>query len=142
MAIIDLIANDPDVVAGIVGMPSYVHSMTAFACMFLTKVSIKYGGNLVDRERVFELITTIVQQFRSQPAGKWHLTKLMVSGLERIAETLQPFAYGQFSSGINASLAVNPDTTMQIPEVDHLFSDLDGDLFLNYDMNFGLSGLT
>lgn len=142
MAIIDLIANDPDVVAGIVGMPSYVHSMTAFACMFLTKVSIKYGGNLVERERVFELITTIVQQFRSQPAGKWHLTKLMVSGLERIAETIQPFAYGQFGSGINASLAVNPDTTMQIPEVNHLFSDLDGDLFLNYDMNFGLSGLT
>ncbi|KAK1633315.1 hypothetical protein BDP81DRAFT_397214 [Colletotrichum phormii] len=32
---IDFINTDPDVAAGVVGMPSYLHCMTAFACMFL-----------------------------------------------------------------------------------------------------------
>src|SRR6478752_4741008 len=40
--IIDKFLNDPDITSGIVGMPSYVHSMTAFASMFLTKVATKY----------------------------------------------------------------------------------------------------
>ncbi|KAJ4218822.1 hypothetical protein NW757_014579 [Fusarium falciforme] len=137
--IIDKFINDPDVALGIVGMPSYVHSMTAFASMFLTKVATKYD-DLIEKEKVYDLITGLVQQFRSQPAGKWHLANLMISGLERMAQTLKPVAPGE--TGIGTGLEMDPsmDTTGQMPGVDNLFSDLAGDFFFNYDMSFGLSG--
>ncbi|KAM5386699.1 hypothetical protein ACJZ2D_000662 [Fusarium nematophilum] len=54
--IIDKFLHDPDVALGIVGMPAYVHSMTAFASMFLTKVATKYD-DLIDRGKVYDLIT-------------------------------------------------------------------------------------
>ncbi|KAF7563346.1 hypothetical protein G7046_g773 [Stylonectria norvegica] len=138
IAIINLIITDPDVVAGIVGMPSYMHSMTAFACMFLIKVANKYGDDLVDREQVRELITSLVQQFRSLRAGKWHLANLMAGGLERMAETLKSVTGGQVpqgSNGVATSTAVNEN----VAEASATFPELDGDLFFDYDMAFGLS---
>ncbi|KAI8713006.1 Zn(2)-C6 fungal-type domain-containing protein [Fusarium sp. LHS14.1] len=137
--IIDKFINDPDVALGIVGMPSYVHSMTAFASMFLTKVATKYD-DLIEKEKVYDLITGLVQQFRSQPAGKWHLANLMISGLERMAQTLKPIAPGEAGMGPGLEMDPSMDTTGQMPGVDNLFSDLAGDFFFNYDMSFGLSG--
>ncbi|KAF4964012.1 hypothetical protein FZEAL_10896, partial [Fusarium zealandicum] len=137
-AIIDRFLHDPDVASGIVGMPSYVHSMTAFASMFLTKVAIKYD-DLVERDKVFDLIAGLVQQFRSQPAGKWHLANLMISGLERMAQTLKPAALGEMGTADNVGFGQGVDVAGQMP-VDNLFSDLAGDFFFNYDMSFELSG--
>ena len=58
--------------------------------MFLIKVSHKYGKDLIDPERVWDLSTRLVRHFRSVPASKWHLTKLMTYRLERIATILDP----------------------------------------------------
>lgn len=85
---IELILTDPDAASVVVGMPSYLHSMTAFACMFLIKMAHKYGKSLVDPKRVWDLTTRLVRHFRSVPAGKWHLTKLMTLRLERMASIL------------------------------------------------------
>ncbi|KAF4997743.1 hypothetical protein FDECE_12000 [Fusarium decemcellulare] len=137
--IIDKFIHDPDVALGIVGMPSYVHSMTAFASMFLTKVATKYD-DLIEREKVYDLITGLVQQFQSQPAGKWHLANLMISGLERMALTLKPTALGEMGDAANIDMDPNMDAAGQMPGVDNLFSDLAGDFFFNYDMGFELSG--
>lgn len=127
--IIDKFLNDPDVAVGIVGMPSYVHSMTAFACMFLTKVAMKYD-DLIERERVYDLIMRLVGQFRGQPAGMWHLANLMITGLERMAQTLKPV------------VPVGVADMGQMSGVDNLFSDLAGDFFFDYDMGFGVPGPT
>jgi hypothetical protein len=138
--IINLMVSDPDVALGIVGMPSYVHSMTAFASMFLTKVAIIYHGHLIERERVYTLICNLVQQYRLQPAGKWHLPKLMITGLERMAETLKPVTLGGMSLGNNMGGDQSRDINGNILGLDNMFSGLDCDVLFNYDMNFALSG--
>ncbi|KAF4988734.1 hypothetical protein FDECE_14945 [Fusarium decemcellulare] len=143
-AIIDLIITDPDVAVGIVGMPSYMLSMTAFACMFLIKVALKYGSDLIERQRVHDLTTSLVRQFRSLNAGKWHLANLMAGGLERMTGTLNavaPGQVGQVPNGaiVNNGIHENLDLSNQIPAGDRPFTDIDGDMFFDYDMSFGLS---
>lgn len=87
-SVIDLLLTDSDLREGLMGMPSYMHSMTAFACVFLLKVSVKYEGSLIEQRVVFDLTTRLVQQFRSTPVGRWHLVHLMADGLEKMAQTL------------------------------------------------------
>lgn len=60
--------------------------------MFLIKVAHKYGKDLIDLDRVWNLTTRLVRHFRSVPASRWHLTKLMTHRLERIAAVLDPEA--------------------------------------------------
>ncbi|KAF4948999.1 hypothetical protein FGADI_9284 [Fusarium gaditjirri] len=137
--IIDKFVNDPDVALGIVGMPSYVHSMTAFASMFLTKVATKYH-DLIERDKVYELIMGLVQQFRSQPAGKWHLANLMTGGLERMAQTLKLEIPGDMGPPLGVAMDQNVDTGISgVSGVDAFFPDLPGDFFFNYDMSFEMS---
>ncbi|KAJ4183771.1 hypothetical protein NW767_013426 [Fusarium falciforme] len=143
-AIIDLIITDPDVAVGIVGMPSYMLSMTAFACMFLIKVALKYGGDLIERQRVHDLTTSLVHRFRSLNAGKWHLANLMAGGLERMTGTLNSVAPGQVGQAPNGVIVGNGineniDLSNQMPPGDRPFTDMDGDMFFDYDMSFGLS---
>ncbi|KAG9503707.1 hypothetical protein J7337_003660 [Fusarium musae] len=137
--IIDKFVNDPDVALGIVGMPSYVHSMTAFASMFLTKVATKYH-DLIERDKVYELIMGLVQQFRSQPAGKWHLANLMTGGLERMAQTLKLEIPGDMGPPLGVEMDQNADAGISgVSGVDAFFPDLPGDFFFNYDMSFEMS---
>lgn len=83
-AIISLLLNEPIVQQGLVGMPSYLHSMTAFACMFLIKVAMKYGHPLIERQEVEDLIRRLVALFRRTETGTWHLVHLMEGGLEKM----------------------------------------------------------
>ncbi|KAI1042977.1 hypothetical protein LB505_009784 [Fusarium chuoi] len=137
--IIDKFVNDPDVALGIVGMPSYVHSMTAFASMFLTKVATKYH-DLIERDKVYELIMGLVQQFRSQPAGKWHLANLMTGGLERMAQTLKLEMPGDMGPPLGVAMDQNVDAGISgVSGVDAFFPDLPGDFFFNYDMSLEMS---
>ncbi|KAH7361936.1 hypothetical protein B0T11DRAFT_226252 [Plectosphaerella cucumerina] len=150
---IDFILTDPDIAAGVVGMPSYLHCMTAFACMFLIKVAVKYGADLVEPDRVWELTTSLVRHFRSLPAGRWHLANLMAPGLERMAATLRA---GGGAAGAQARAAAAaraaqdaPGMVMQqggmvdpmamAPGADPTLMGAEGDLFFDYDMSFGLS---
>ena len=136
-AIIDLIITDPDVALGIVGMPSYMLSMTAFACMFLIKVAAKYGSDLIERQRVHDLTTSLVRQFRSLKAGKWHLANLMAGGLERMTATLATPDPAQQTAVYNA-MESNVDMGQMMPG-NQVYTDMDGDTFFDYDMSFGLS---
>lgn len=141
-SIIDFIRSDPDVSAGVIGVPSYLHSMTAFACMFLIKVAVKYGGDLINRERVQENITSLVEQFRSLPVGKWHLANLMAGGLEKMVATLRPKRMeGQPSQPLHArnSTSGMMNVMNQVPEPDAQLFELESDLFFDYGMSFGLS---
>nr|XP_036580014.1 C6 transcription factor [Colletotrichum truncatum]KAF6787770.1 C6 transcription factor [Colletotrichum truncatum] len=141
---INFILSDPDVAAGVVGMPSYLHCMTAFACMFLIKVAVKYGGDLIEPDRVWDLTTSLVRHFRSLPAGKWHLANLMAPGLERMAATLKRSYTGQpsqlhdimpASNGMNGTIG----SQLAAPGTDGAFLGPEGEFFFDYDMSFGLS---
>ncbi|EMD93686.1 hypothetical protein COCC4DRAFT_67032 [Bipolaris maydis ATCC 48331] len=84
-AIIELILRDPDVRESLVGIPHYIHSMIAFACVLLLKVAAQHSGQYIDDGFVLDLITRVVQQFRSTSTGKYHLVHLMADGLEKMA---------------------------------------------------------
>ncbi|KAF6842388.1 hypothetical protein CMUS01_03167 [Colletotrichum musicola] len=142
---VDFILTDPDVAAGVIGMPSYLHCMTAFACMFLVKVAVKYGGDLVEPGRVWDLTTSLVRHFRSLPAGRWHLANLMAPGLEKMAATLRLDHEG--GAGRVAGQAVNStngvdaaiDPQLGGPGTDGTIIGSEGEFFFDYNMNFGLS---
>jgi hypothetical protein len=113
--------------------------MTAFASMFLTKVATKYH-DLIERDKVYELIMGLVQQFRSQPAGKWHLANLMTGGLERMAQTLKLEIPGDMGPPLGVEMDQNVDAGISgVSGVDAFFPDLPGDFFFNYDMSFEMS---
>ncbi|KAK1977669.1 hypothetical protein LZ30DRAFT_752668 [Colletotrichum cereale] len=146
---IDFILTDSDVAAGIVGIPSYLHYMTAFACMFLIKVAVKYGRDLIEPDHVWNLTTNLVRHFRSLPAGRWHLANLMAPGLERMAATLKP---GQlFKSGhtsrhpqtMDGAMHPNADGLINLGPagsgMDEALIGMEGELFFDCDMSFGLS---
>ncbi|POS77325.1 hypothetical protein DHEL01_v204286 [Diaporthe helianthi] len=85
---IELVLQDPDIAAGLRGMPTFVHAKVCFACVFLLKQAAKRQDGLVDAGLVGDLAGRLVAQFRSIQAGKWHLAHLMADGLERSAASL------------------------------------------------------
>jgi hypothetical protein len=144
-SIINLLLTDSDLIAGLNGIPSYLHSMTAFACMFLISVSTKHGATLVDPVQVHDLITRLVKKFRSIRTGKWHLVCLMAGGLDNVLEKLlrhptEP-PHSEESSGtpaINArSVDIHNGMLTEWAAEAALGGGLDGSPF--FDMNFGIS---
>ncbi|OIW26627.1 hypothetical protein CONLIGDRAFT_683589 [Coniochaeta ligniaria NRRL 30616] len=145
-SIIEMLLLDEEARRGLIG-PSYLLSMTGFACMFLIKVAMKYGNTLVDRRDVTHLITQLVDLFRKLPTGKWHLVHLMEGGLEKMlgimakcpetsAATPMPsdsFSFGTLVPGQDAT-ALGLDWASDFP-----VANLDGFNFMDY--NIGLSPL-
>ena len=118
--------------------------MTAFACMFLVKVAVKYGGDLVDPLRVWDMTTRLVKHFRALPTGKWHLAHLMAPGLEKMIATLDPNrvnqaarmqAVGAVDFGANGMMGSSALSN----GMDQTMAGAEGDLFFDYGMSFGLS---
>ncbi|EAT78396.2 hypothetical protein SNOG_14159 [Parastagonospora nodorum SN15] len=83
-AIIETVLTDDDIRDGLVGIPHYIHSMIAFACVFLLKIAAQYSGVYIEDAVVYDLTTRAVRQFRETPVGKWHLVHLMAEGLEKM----------------------------------------------------------
>jgi hypothetical protein len=69
-------------------MPTFVHAMVCFACIFLLKQATKRQDGLVETGLVSDLAARLVAQFRSMKVGKWHLAHMMADGLERSAASL------------------------------------------------------
>lgn len=137
---IDFILADPDIGAGFVGMPSYLHCMTAFACMFLIKVAVKYGDDLVDPGRVWQMTTSLLHQFRSLPTGRWHLAKLMAPGLEGMAAMLAPGGgMGEAAANQVAGGDMTDPMLMTGGVNGQMMAGNGGELFFDYGMSFGLS---
>lgn len=138
-SIIDMLVADPDISSGIVGMPSYLISMTAFCCMFLAKVAHKYGDNLMRRDQARDKITQLIQHLRSLPMGKWHLASLMIGGLEKVLTLLAPTDSVQ-DSILDGTL--NGDGNHGFGDAmvaDHIPPRSDGNPCPTWDTTFGLS---
>ncbi|KAF2006510.1 hypothetical protein P154DRAFT_455248 [Amniculicola lignicola CBS 123094] len=82
---LEMLLTDPDVRTGLVGIPHYIHSMIAFACVFLLKVTTQHPGRYIEDTQVLDMTTKVVGQFRSTAVGKFHLVHLMADGLEKMA---------------------------------------------------------
>lgn len=156
---IDLILTDPDASSVVVGMPSYLHCMTAFACMFLIKMAHKYGKDLIDPDQVWGMTMRLVHHYRSVPAGKWHLTQLMTPRLERMASILGPGGNihrgsdhtllghglpvnGQFLNGQNQHLRVLGSSALDLtPGAEAPMLEFATNNFFDYNMAFGLPAM-
>jgi hypothetical protein len=113
--------------------------------MFLIKVAVKYGDSLVDANRVWQLTTSLVQQFRSLPTGRWHLANLMAPGLERMAAML---GRGKDAGQQNAQSRpmlngagdlTDPTLMADGANANGMVTGAPGELFFDYGMSFGLS---
>lgn len=145
-AIIEMVLADENIREGLVGIPHYIHSMIAFACVFLLKTATQYAGKFIEGSVVLDLTTKAVQQFRATPVGKWHLIHLMAEGLERMLAkrnsqqsstdpSSQTPAVGPFMtpSGSDALASTAGDMTWA--------SEVNGNNVLNFDdtLDFGSS---
>ncbi|KAF1971614.1 hypothetical protein BU23DRAFT_470603 [Bimuria novae-zelandiae CBS 107.79] len=81
---VEMLLSDRDIREGLVGIPHYLHSMIAFACVFLLKITVQHSGQYIDDEVVFDLTNKAVHQFRNTSVGKWHLVHMMAEGLEKL----------------------------------------------------------
>lgn len=88
--LVELVLADPNLRDdGLRGMPTYLHAMTCFACVFLLKIAAKRGADgLVEVGAVASLASRLVAQFRGAQVTKWHLAHLVADGLERSAVVL------------------------------------------------------
>lgn len=98
-ATIEMLLTDYDIREGLVGIPHYLHSMIAFACVFLLKVAAQHSGQFIQDAVVYDLTTKAVEQFRSTAVGKLHLVHLMADGLEKMTAS----KIGARPNGINRS---------------------------------------
>jgi hypothetical protein len=136
-AIIETVLSDDDIREGLVGIPHYIHSMIAFACVFLLKIAAQYSGQYIEDTFAFDLTTRAVQQFRSTPVGKWHLVHLMAEGLEKMLakKTMTPTTASKFVAPRTISPA--PQASNNLPPTTHgdtVFTENFEDTF-----NFGTS---
>jgi hypothetical protein len=137
------VLTDDDIREGLVGIPHYIHSMIAFACVFLLKIAAQYSGQYIGDTVVFDLTTRSVQQFRSTPVGKWHLVHLMAEGLEKMLakKTMTPTTASKFVAPRTISPAPRANTNLSQPtHGDTLFTENFEDTFnsgtssfLNFD---------
>ena len=81
---VEMLLSDHDIRASLVGIPHYLHSMIAFACVFLLKVTAQHNGPSIDGKAVYDLTNKAVEQFRATSVGKWHLVHMMAEGLEKL----------------------------------------------------------
>ncbi|KAF2033092.1 hypothetical protein EK21DRAFT_109229 [Setomelanomma holmii] len=104
-SVIEIVLTDDTIRTSLAGLPHYIHSMIAFACVFLLKITSQYPGQYIQDAVVVDLAKRAVQQFRVTPVGKWHLVHLMAEGLERL---LKKKAATTASETAEASVSKNP----------------------------------
>lgn len=104
---------------GLVGMPFYLHSMVAFAVVFLLKLSTRWqdiGIGIDPHTQSWPLVESIVELLRSYQTGKDHMVYKMADGFERmlvqVKKTNAPFGDGATSQ---ANLPVDSSTARAQP---------------------------
>ena len=135
-SIIDLLIADADIQPALAGMPSYMHSMSAFACMFLAKLFMIHGDHLVDRQQVVDSVARLAGFYRSTPVGKWHLVNLMADGLDKIVETLRVDRTTLASQQQQSQLQVAPSQSEEGDFASLINPAFSGDSAFSLDANF------
>ncbi|KAK1534952.1 uncharacterized protein CCOS01_03704 [Colletotrichum costaricense] len=93
---IELITTDPDLKAGLVGLPHYNHTMIAYACTFLLKVATKYHRHLdMDQDEAFDHVSQAAETCQSIQCTRYHLVSWMGAGLAKFLENCRKLAERQ-----------------------------------------------
>ncbi|KFY04983.1 hypothetical protein O988_00356 [Pseudogymnoascus sp. VKM F-3808] len=87
-SIITLITQDPDLNPAFAGLPHYFHTMIAFACSFLLKITTKYRCHIdTEAQPIFDMITRVVRLCRTTVSTPNHLLHWMGEGLQSLLTT-------------------------------------------------------
>ncbi|KIY01032.1 uncharacterized protein Z520_03698 [Fonsecaea multimorphosa CBS 102226] len=85
--ILIIVLEEPSIRDSMVGVPLYLHTVIAFAVVFLIKMSSRWTGIgvSIDAEaKTKPLIEKVIELFRSCKAGKGHILYAMADGFERL----------------------------------------------------------
>lgn len=88
--ILDLLLEDPWMRKALVGVPLFVYTMLAFACLFLFKLGTQWNrfflgvGFAMDFNGLCHLIGRVVHCIRSSTAGERHIVHHIAGGLEKM----------------------------------------------------------
>lgn len=85
--ILIIVLEEPSIRDSMVGVPLYLHTVIAFAVVFLIKMSSRWTGIgvSIDAEtRTKPLIEGVIALFRSCRVGKGHILYAMADGFERL----------------------------------------------------------
>jgi hypothetical protein len=145
IAIINALIHDPELQPALIGVPSYMHSMTAFAAMFLSKLTMTYGDQFIERSLTIDLISRLISLYRSTSAGKYHLVSMMANGLEKIIKTLQETSNHLYTHKYPDATPMGIDTNTFAEFGDLGFhgdsSVFDANFLMDFNMNPGASAM-
>lgn len=85
--ILQIVLERPEIKESLVGVPLYLHTMIAFAVVFLIKMSPRWhliGVNIDVETRTRPLIQAIIAAMRDSKAGANHILYSMATGFERL----------------------------------------------------------
>ena len=102
--ILAIVLEEPDIQRSLVGVPLYLHSVIAFAVVFLIKMSSRWKsiGVIIDPEtRTRPMIEGVITKLKECEAGKGHILYNMASGFERLLSR-------NISNGANGSVRTQP----------------------------------
>ncbi|OKL62322.1 hypothetical protein UA08_02517 [Talaromyces atroroseus] len=105
--ILELLLNDVDIRPSIIGVPHYFHTMIAFACVVLLKVSDRYRGDLgIDAGLTHALIQRVIEFLRQINCGRYHLVHWMAEGLAKMLHLCRSSSAG-LHPGVQPHLSWN-----------------------------------
>jgi len=144
-SILTFILEEPDLRRALVGTPLYVHTMIAFASVFLMKIAAKGGSMGLNLESVFvwNLIERMIDLLQSSVTSDRHLLYHIAAGLEQMlaksrASTPQIQHASQYASTAEASnhiangQALDNTQFSDFPHSSH-GSDLQGHTYTGHD---------
>ncbi|KAF2161900.1 hypothetical protein M409DRAFT_27627 [Zasmidium cellare ATCC 36951] len=113
-AILQYFLDDPKYADEIVGMPLYLHSIIAFAVVFLLKMARRWhliGITIDASQRTIPLAERIIEMLQSCKAGANHMVFSMAKGFERMLRQLKKASIPASSSIQSPPLSDQPRWT-------------------------------
>ncbi|KAH0432465.1 hypothetical protein CcaCcLH18_06372 [Colletotrichum camelliae] len=92
VSIITFVLEEDDMRRALVGTPLYVHTMIAFASVFLMKVATRWNsvmGLKVEEEYVARLLGRMIGVLKSAVTSDRHVLKHIATGLEKMLEKME-----------------------------------------------------
>ncbi|KAF3011361.1 hypothetical protein E8E14_008214 [Neopestalotiopsis sp. 37M] len=115
-SILTFVLEEEDMRRALVGTPLYVHTMIAFASVFLMKVATKWNrimGLNVESNYVSHLLERMIVLLKSSVTSERHLLYHIASGLEKMLENLGKISKKQSNRQTQEmGIGVSPDSVI------------------------------
>jgi hypothetical protein len=134
-SILTFVLEEDDMRRALVGTPLYVHTMIAFASVFLMKVATKWNrvmGLNVEEGYVSKLLGRMISVLKSAVTSDRHVLKHIAAGLEKMLQRMndsrerRETETDEFISDMEARQRQNTETTQNAQHSQHSHDAADG----------------